>query len=110
MKKLTFCSLAFLAMLVLFGSICEARHKHLLFRYPQPQYRPRPYTDIWGNHYRRYENLWKDSDHGGDDQLKHLAQTASPPRSHFGGGEAVLELLRSSHQDKGSPCVWIAQS
>ena len=65
MKKLTFYSLAFLAILVFFGSICEARHKHLLFRYPQPQCQRRPYTDIWGNHYRRYENLWKDSDRDG---------------------------------------------
>jgi len=28
-------------------------------------YTPRPYRDHWGNHYRHYGNMWKDSDRDG---------------------------------------------
>lgn len=28
-------------------------------------YNSRPYKDYWGNHYKHYENMWKDSDRDG---------------------------------------------
>jgi len=48
-------------MLFIVGSVFASD----LFSYPSFGFNSRPYKDYWGNSYKYYNNLWKDTDGDG---------------------------------------------